>query len=210
MCGKTVTLCKLLANKRFFKPCPPSRVLWVSGSGTVDKNVESFIKQHYPDSQFFYEKPNWLKLRAMIKKYDVVVFDDLAGELANDREFTNFFTKTAHHTGSLIFYLTQNPFENSREAVTRTRNCSYQIFFNNNSDVRWIGHVGNQLLGNARLFEDMLECVMKSKYDCLLCDNRASAKHQTEDGQEEKHYQFIGHAFNPSVDNPTCFLVPHK
>ena len=61
MCGKTVTLCKLLANKKYFKPNAPKRVMWVSGSDTVDEKIEELIKSHYPDSQFFYGAPNCQK-----------------------------------------------------------------------------------------------------------------------------------------------------
>jgi hypothetical protein len=202
MCGKTVTLCKLLANKKYFKPNAPKRVMWVSGSDTVDEKIEELIKSHYPDSQFFYGAPNCQKLRTMVRKHDAWVFDDLAGELSTDREFSAFFTKTAHHKECIMFYLSQNPFEKSKESVTRTRNCAYQVFFNNNADVRWVAHVGHQLLGNAQLFEEMFQSVMIGSYDCLLCDNRATTR--KEDGQ------FIGHPFNPTEENPTCYLIPYK
>lgn len=202
MCGKTVSLCKLLTHKEYFKPCPPERNMWVSGSDTKDEKLERLIKEHYPNSQFFYESPNFQKLRKMVRRHDAWVFDDLAGELATDRDFSAFFTKTAHHKDCIMFYLSQNPFEKSRESVTRTRNCAYQIYFNNNADVRWISNVKQQLLGNARLFEEMFQSVMISNYDCLLCDNRATTK--KEDGQ------FIGHPFNGTEENPTCYLIPHK
>jgi hypothetical protein len=203
MCGKTVSLCKLLITKRFFKPCPPKRIMWVSGSDTVDQSLEELINKHYPNNtNFFYGKPDCEKLRKMVREHDAWVFDDLAGELGDDPNFTKFFTKTAHHKNCIVFYLTQNPFEKSKEAVTRTRNCAYQVYFHNNADIRWISVVGKQLLGNSRLFEEMFQSVMNSSYDSLLCDNRATTK--KEDGQ------FIGHPFTASDENPTCFLVPHK
>lgn len=202
LCGKTVSLCKLLTSKQFFKPNPPGRIMWVTGSDTADKSLEALILKHYPESKFFYGRPDCKKLRPMVRKHDAWVFDDLAGELSEDRDFTMFFTKTAHHKNCIMFYLSQNPFEKSREAVTRTRNCAYQVYFNNNSDIRWIGVVGKQLVGNSKLFEDMFASVMKESYDCLLCDNRATTK--KEDGQ------FIGHPFTATAENPTCFLIPHK
>jgi hypothetical protein len=176
--------------------------MWISGSDTIDEKLETLIKSHYPESQFFYGSPDCQKLRKMVRKHDAWVFDDLAGELATDREFTSFFTKTAHHKECIMFYLSQNPFEKSKESVTRTRNCAYQVYFNNNADMRWIGDVGQQLLGNSRLFGDMFQSVMKESYDCLLCDNRATTK--KEDGQ------FIGHPFSATEENPTCYLIPHK
>jgi hypothetical protein len=202
LCGKTVALCKLLTNKQFFKPNAPRRVMWVSGSDSVDDKLEALIRQHYSESQFFYGHPNCSKLRKMVRKHDAWVFDDLAGELATDRDFTAFFTKTAHHMDCIMFYLSQNPFEKSKESVTRTRNCAYQVYFNNNSDVRWIANVGKQLLGNVKLFEEMFQSVMTEDYDCLLCDNRATTK--------KKDGQFIGRPFNATEENPTCYLVPYK
>jgi hypothetical protein len=138
----------------------------------------------------------------MVRKHDAWCFDDLQGELATDRAFTAFFTKTAHHKDCIMFYLSQNPFEQNREAVTRTRNCAYQIYFKNNADVRWIGNVGQQLLGNSKLFEEMFQSVTNGSYDCLLCDNRATT---TFEGG-----RFIGQPFNGTIENPTCYLIPYK
>ena len=56
-CGKTSTLCKLLASKEYFYPCPPKRVMWVSGSGAPNESIESKIKTIYLASQFFYQVP---------------------------------------------------------------------------------------------------------------------------------------------------------
>ena len=47
---KTSMLCKLLASKEYIFPCPPERVMWVSGSGAADESVK-----------------NKTKLRAMLK-----------------------------------------------------------------------------------------------------------------------------------------------
>lgn len=176
--------------------------MWVSGSGTVDKSIETLVLKHYPNSQFFYGDPDCNKLLAMVRAHDAWVFDDLAGELGSDSNFTKFFTKTAHHKNCIMFYLSQNPFEQSKEAVTRTRNCAYQVYFWNKSDIRWLSVVGNQLLGNPKLFVEMFQSVMKDSYDSMLIDNRATTK--KEDGQ------FIGHPFTATEENPTCFLIPHK
>ena len=51
-CGKTSMLCKLLASKEQH-PCPPKRVMWVSGSGAPNESIESKIKTIYTASQFF-------------------------------------------------------------------------------------------------------------------------------------------------------------
>ena len=198
-CGKTFTLCKLLASKEYFCPCPPKRVMWVSGSGEINKTIENKVLQLYPLSQFFYHVPE--EIPAMVREYDFWVFDDMASELKNNMGFTNFFTKTAHHKNCLMAYLTQNAYEPGLDSVTRSRNCMYQVYFNNKADCRWIRVLGDQLTGNHKQFANMFKESTKRPYDCLLCDNRTTTP---------PIEQFIGNAFTATEDDPTYFLVPHK
>lgn len=200
LCGKTVALTKLLTNKKFFYPRPPMRIMWVTGSDAVDEELVNLLMKHYPDSQFFYGKPDCASLRQTVRQYDVWVFDDLAGELADDREFSMFFTKTTHHMGCFTFYLTQNPFDNGREAVTRTRNCAYQIFFKNNADIRWEKVVGTQLLNNGPLFQRMLNEALVKPYSFLLCDNRATSTFE--------RGRIIANALSTDEENPICYYTP--
>jgi hypothetical protein len=173
-CGKTTALCKLLAGKHYFYPHEPRRVMWVSGSGTRDQKVENFVLHHYPNAKFLYTVPEKGRLDEMVREHDLWVFDDLAAELRDNPEFTNFFTKTVHHKNCILVYLTQNAFEKGKDAVTRTRNCAYQVYFKNKSDVRWINVVGQQLTENASLFRELFKDVTPGDYDCLLVDNRAN------------------------------------
>ena len=193
-CGKTSTLCKLLASKEYFYPCPPKRVMWVSGSGAPNESIESKIKTIYPASQFFYQVPE--NISEMVQEYDFWVFDDMASELKNNTCFTNFFTKTAHHKNCLMAYLTQNAYERGGECVTRSRNCAYQVYFNNKADCRWVRVLGDQLTGNYKQFACMFKEATKHPYDCLLCDNR-----ETTPANE----QFIGNAFTATEKDPTYF-----
>jgi uncharacterized protein YchJ len=102
----------------------------------ADSNLESKILKLYPASQFFYQVPASEDISEMVQEYDFWVFDDMAGELKNNTCFTNFFTKTAHHKNCIMAYLTQNAYEPGPNGVTRSRNCAYQIYFNNKADCR--------------------------------------------------------------------------
>ena len=64
--------------------------------------------------------------------------------------YQNFFTKIAHHKNCLMAYLTQNAYELGPNGVTRSRNCAYQVYFNNKADWRWIHVLGDQLTGNYK------------------------------------------------------------
>ena len=194
-CGKTVTLVKLLKQKSNFHPCPPKRVMWVTGSPTRDEALENDVLAHYPQSQFFHEIPH--NFEQLIEPYDFWVFDDMSAELKNSATFTNIFTKTAHHCRCIMAYLTQNAYEPGKDSATRTRNCAYQIFFNNKADIRWIGVLGQQLLNNSKQFANMFHHATREPYSCLLVDNRTTTP-STE--------QFIGDAFGETP----YFLVPHK
>lgn len=199
-CGKTVALCKLLEAKHYFYPAPPKRVMWVSGSGAPSTmKIEEKVRKLYPDSHFFSHVPE--NITELAREYDFWVFDDMASELKSNSDFTNFFTKTAHHKHCIMAYLSQNAYEQGPDAATRTRNCAYQIYFNNKADCRWIRVLGDQLLGNHKQFQTLFHKAMQNEYSCLLCDNRATTPSSE---------QFIGNAFDPTEENPTFFLVPYK
>ena len=199
-CGKTCTLQKILCTPSYFYPHPPKTVVWISGSGVRDEKLEEKIRACYPQSEFHYEIPDSDAIPEMVREHDFWVFDDAASELKNNTGFTNFFTKTAHHKNCLMAYLTQNAYESGADAVTRARNCNYQIYFPNKSDVRWERSLGDQLLGNASLFKQMFAHATKQPYSCLLCDNRATTA---------KQQQFIANAFFPTAEQPTKFLLPN-
>ena len=65
-------------------------------------------------------------------------------------------------------YLTQNTYEPGPDGVTRSRNCAYQVYFNNKADCRWIRVLGDQLTGNYKQFASMFKEATKRPYDCLL------------------------------------------
>ena len=137
--------------------------MWVcGGSGVKDEQLESKIKQLYPCSQFFYQVPE--NIPELTRQYDFWVFDDMASELKRNTGFTNFFTKTAHHKHCLMAYLTQNAYEQGPDAATRTRNCAYQVYFSNKADVRWIRVLGDQLIGNHKLFARMFQTATARPY----------------------------------------------
>jgi hypothetical protein len=197
-CGKTCTLLKLLEKKHYFTPQPPSRIIWISGSGVRDVEMESKIMSQYPDSEFHYQIPD--DIENMARPFDLFVFDDLSGELQNNAGFTNCFTKVAHHKNCIFVYLTQNAFEKGRDATTRTRNCSYQIYFNNKTDVRWVRVLGDQLMGDSKKFTAIFKKAMHGPFSCLLVDNRPSTP---------PNEQFIGNAFEPTRENP-CYFLTYK
>ena len=198
-CGKTATLLKLLSNFTLFDPHPPKRVVWVSGSGVIDQQLEEKIKSLYPNSVFIYHVPEQDELIQNIQEHDFWCFDDLASELQNNKTFTSFCTKLCHHYNILMAYLTQNAYEKGSDATTRARNSAYQIYFPNRADVRWERVLGDQLLGNAKCFKQLFHYATQQPYSCLLCDNRANTP---------RNEQFIANPFSESQDNPPMFLVP--
>lgn len=199
-CGKTSALCKLLIRAENFFPCPPKRVMWVSGSGSRDLKVEKLIKSHYSNAQFIFNMPSSEELQQLIKEFDFWVFDDLSAELKNNPTFSNMFTKTVRHMNIMMAYLTQNPFEKGGDAATRSRNCSYQLFFPNKADVRWIGYLGSQLLGKGkqRHFERIFKKATSKPFSFLMCDHRALTPSKE---------QFIVNSTSPTLENPSFFLV---
>jgi hypothetical protein len=98
-------------------------------------------------------------------------------------------------------YLSQNAYEQGPDATTRTRNCVYQIYFNNTADCRWIRVLGEQLLGNVALFKSIFKHATRDPYSCLLCDNRADTPSRE---------QFITNPFDATLENPTGYLIAHK
>ena len=98
-------------------------------------------------------------------------------------------------------YLTQNSYELGVDSVTRSRDCAYQVYFNNKANCCWICVLGDQLTGNYKQFACMFKENTKHPYDSLLCDNCDTMP---------ANKQFIGNAFTATEQDPTYFMVSHK
>ena len=64
----------------------------------------------------------------------MIIFDDLASELANSKFLTNLFTKGSHHKQLNIILISQNLFQQGREMRTIGLNTEYYIIFKNPRD----------------------------------------------------------------------------
>jgi hypothetical protein len=159
----------------------------------------------YPTSIFLLRPPEEEELQTMMQPFDMWIFDDLCSELQNCKSFTNFFTKWVHHLkqeegGVLMVYITQNPYEKGSDAVTRARNCGYHAYFPNNGDMRWEKNMGDQLLGNAKLFRKMFAYATENRENsCLLVDCRPG---------NPRDNKFIMNPFFSSEEDPVQILIP--
>ena len=61
----------------------------------------------------------------------------------------------------------KNTYEPGPDGVTRSRNCVYQVYFDNKADCRWIRVLGDQLTGNYKQFAHVFKEATKRPYDCI-------------------------------------------
>ena len=80
-----------------------------------------------------------------VENNSVVVLDDLMEEARQCSQVTALFTKVSHHKNVFVIYITQNFFNQSKEEITRRRNCQYIVLFKNPADTRQIQIIGGQM-----------------------------------------------------------------
>ena len=133
--GKTTFVNNLLKNAHLILRNEISKVYWISNEKPTGINYHSEYDyiEGIPDDFSF------------VKTNSIVVIDDLMQEVKECKAITSLFTKLAHHRNAFIIYITQNFFNQSKEELTRRRNCQYIVLFKNPADVRQIRTIGSQM-----------------------------------------------------------------
>lgn len=135
--GKTTFVKSLLENAHWIlkNGIGSGKIYWVCSEKPIDDNYNPTYDyiEGVPDDFDF------------VDKNSVVVIDDLMQEVKESVAITSLFTKVSHHKKVFVVYITQNFFNQSKEEITRRRNCQYIVLFKNPSDTRQIQTIGAQM-----------------------------------------------------------------
>ena len=113
---------------------PPPKIYWFYGEYCDELMSKPYICiSGLPDSF------------SDVEDYSVVVLDDLMKEGTNHAGITALFTKLVHHRKLFVIILTQNFYEQSKEARTRRLNTQYIVLFKNPADQTHISVLGRQM-----------------------------------------------------------------
>ena len=109
-------------------------------------------------------------------KPDIMILDDLMSEIANDKSLTAVFTKTSHHLGISVVFITQNVFHQSKEMRTISLNSHYMIIMKSPRDKMQIMTLGKQIYPRkTRYFMDAYETAVAEPYGHLMIDMTSSS-----------------------------------
>lgn len=135
--GKTHFVTQLLQTKGIYKH-NPKNIYWHMGveigeEGTaLPSNI--IIKRGFEDRE-------WMD---KLRKYDVIVIDDLFTEVNKEENFNNLFTKVARHRQVSVIFITQNMFHQGGNHRTRNINVHYLVLFKNPRDKTIISWIARQ------------------------------------------------------------------
>jgi len=135
--GKTTFVIKFLDAAHWIlkNGVESGKIYWICNEKPVGKNYN-------PKYDYIEGVPDDF---SFVEKNSVVVIDDLMQEVKESAIVTSLFTKLSHHKNVFVIYITQNFFNQSKEEVTRRRNCQYIVLFKNPADVRQIQIIGSQM-----------------------------------------------------------------
>ena len=74
--------------------------------------------------------------------------DDLVFECSKDQRMSELFTKSSHHRGMSVMYLTQNLFPPDKQSRTISLISHYMIVFKNRRDSLGIATLARQMYPN--------------------------------------------------------------
>ena len=100
---------------------------------------------------------------------NLMVFDDLMGDVAKDKRITELFTKGCHHRNLSVICLVQNFYFPG--TVTMRRNCHYLVLFDMPGDKKQISSIAHQMYPEqpSRLLNIYRQCTSKP-YGYLVID----------------------------------------
>lgn len=177
--GKTQWVLQLLCHRHQMFDIEPRRLVWCQGIGDAEQERAVRAAWNDPSSIVFYSGfPSLSEAGGgggPFLPHDLVVVDDLQGELAKNADFTAIFTKLAHHMPLACLYLCQNLFHKSDgEARSRSLSAGYICLMRNVRDKSAVMNLGKQMFpGRAHVLTKIYEDATHNRpYSHLLLDLR--------------------------------------
>ena len=159
--GKTTFVLSLIHERNALFDRTPKRIVWCCA-----------MKQAAPQNRNFVLIEGLPQL-SDIQPYDLVVLDDLMMEASKSEDVTALFTRAVHHMPCFLIFLTQNLFQQSKEARTRHLNTHYLVLFKNPRDASAISHLARQMYpGEPKFLPAAYADATKHPHSYLFIDLR--------------------------------------
>lgn len=159
--GKTTFVLSLIHERNALFDRTPKRIVWCCA-----------MKQAAPQNRNFVLIEGLPQL-SDIQPYDLVVLDDLMMEASKSEDVTALFTRAVHHMPCFLIFLTQNLFQQSKEARTRHLNTHYLVLFKNPRDASAISHLSRQMYpGEPKFLPAAYADATKHPHSYLFIDLR--------------------------------------
>ena len=160
-CGKSSLTHELLADPNMFSK-PIGKIYWFYGQYCKELYRKPYIvNQGLPES---FED---------IEPFSVVVLDDLMDATKNHAGVTSLFTRLVHHKNLFVINITQNYYQQSKDARTRRLNTQYLIIFKNPADITQVNTIANQMFPkNSNFLTEAYKYVIQKPHGYLFIDLR--------------------------------------
>jgi polynucleotide 5'-kinase involved in rRNA processing len=172
-CGKSTFITELLINANTLFEREQQQIHWFYGQGTdALQNLPPHIRTQEG-------LPGEATLHDIIEPYNIIVLDDLMEESKEYSPLTILFTRAVHHKKLFVINITQNYYQQSRDARTRRLNTHYLVLFKNPVDLSQVHVLGRQMFPTHNKFlVGVYHEVTKRPYGYLFID----LKQETVDG----------------------------
>ncbi len=167
-CGKTRWVQKLLMEREATIRGYPENIVWYYGEY---QPIYSELQKSIPGIKFVEGFTDDVYDNIDSSKRNLVVIDDLIGEIGNDKRLTALFTKGSHHKNLSVILILQNLFHQSREMRTISLNSHYLVIFKNPRDKSQINHLAKQMYpGNSKFLQQSYSDATSKPFGYLLID----------------------------------------
>jgi energy-coupling factor transporter ATP-binding protein EcfA2 len=159
--GKSTFVNGLLEHLDIFET-KPKNIYWFFGQFNNELSTKPYITNEGLPEHFQNVEP-----------FSIVVLDDLMEEAKNHVGVTNLFTKLVHHKKLFVINISQNFYQQSKDARTRRLNSQYIVLFKNPADVTQVNTLARQMFPSCPKFlSNVYNSVTRRPHGYLFIDLR--------------------------------------
>lgn len=169
--GKTTWLFRLLKNTQtLFSKNQPRKILYCY---SVWQDMFEKMEIEIPNIEFNEGIPTESVIDSLTsnQKHNIIVLDDLMGEVVKNERVEHLFTRGSHHRKLTIIYLNQNMFCQGKHARTISLNTHYLILLKNLRDASQIITLGRQIFPKqSNMLEESYKDALSYPFGYLVVD----------------------------------------
>ena len=183
--GKSTFTHGLLQDLNIFE-IPPKKIYWYYGQFNNELASKPYITNKNLPVSFQHIEP-----------FSIIVLDDLMNEAKNHAGVTALFTKLVHHKKLFVINITQNFYQQSKDARTRRLNAQYIVLFKNPADVTQVNTLSRQMFpSHPKFLTQVYNDVTKRPHGYLFIDLRQETPDETRIRSNILKHEFPMHTFN--------------